>query len=210
MKTVAIAVWIVALALPAKDFAQTPINKSIPVKAGQKIVMHFDYPELVRVSTWDKNEISIQGTVTINFGENDDAFVLENSESENQINISSRINNLKGLPETYTIIEDGGKKIMFKDRNELKKYQAQNGGGFNSMSTGTDIDIELEIKVPRNVETRVESVYGMVEIKNFTGPLTVEVLLRQPMEGSMQLFQKMPWANLRPKLITGRFIQILM
>jgi hypothetical protein len=174
MKTVAIAVWIVALALPAKDFAQTPINKTIPVKSGQNIVMHFDYPKLVRVSTWDKNEISIQGTVTINFGENDDAFVLENTESGSQVNINSHINNLKGLPKTYTIIEDGGKKIMFKDRNEMKKYQAQNGGGFSSMSTGTDIDIDLEIKVPRNFDTRIESVYGMVEIKNFTGPLTVE------------------------------------
>jgi hypothetical protein len=174
MKTAAIAVCIAALTLPFEDFAQTPINKSIPVKAGQTINMHFDYPELVRVSTWDKNEISIQGTVSINFGENDDAFVLENTESGDQININSHINGLKNLPKTYTIIEKGGKKIMFKDKAELKKYQAENGGGFNSMSMGTDIDIVLEIKVPRNFNTRVESVYGMVEIKDFTGPLTVE------------------------------------
>ena len=33
---------------------------------GQKIVVHFDYPELIRVSTWDKNEISIQASVSIN------------------------------------------------------------------------------------------------------------------------------------------------
>ena len=51
--------------------AQTPISKSIAVQAGQKIAMHFDYPELIRVSTWDNNEISIQGTVSINGGEND-------------------------------------------------------------------------------------------------------------------------------------------
>ena len=42
------------------------------------------------------------------------------------------------------------------------------------MSTGVDMEIILEIKVPRNVNTRVESVYGMVEIKDFTGPLDVE------------------------------------
>jgi hypothetical protein len=173
MKTVAIAVWIVALALPLENLAQTQINKTIPVKAGQKIVMHFDYPELVRVSTWDKNEISIQGTASINFGENDDAFVLENNESGDQINIRSHINDMKNLPKRYTVIQGDGRKIMFKDRAELKKYQAENGQ-FNSMSTGPEIDIELEIKVPRNIDTRVESVYGMVEIKNFSGPLTVE------------------------------------
>lgn len=173
MKTAAFAVWIVALALPFENVAQTPINKTIPVKAGQKITMHFDYPELVRVSTWDKNEISIQGTASINFGENDDAFVLENSENGNQISINSFIKDMKNLPKKYTVIQSDGKKIMFKDRAELKKYQAENGQ-FNSMSTGPEIDIELEIKVPRNFETRVESVYGMVEIKNFTGPLTVD------------------------------------
>ena len=37
-----------------------------------------------------------------------------------------------------------------------------------------DFDIQLEIKVPKNVDTRIESVYGMVEITNFTGPLRVE------------------------------------
>jgi DUF4097 and DUF4098 domain-containing protein YvlB len=37
-----------------------------------------------------------------------------------------------------------------------------------------DMDIVLEIKVPRNAVTRVESVYGMVEVKDFSGPLTVD------------------------------------
>ena len=55
---------------------QTPVNKSYPVTAGQKISMRFDYPEMVRVTTRDKNEISITGTVSINGGESDDAFEL--------------------------------------------------------------------------------------------------------------------------------------
>ena len=46
--------------------AQTPVNKTYPVTTGQKISFRFDYPELVKISTWDKNEISIVGTVSIN------------------------------------------------------------------------------------------------------------------------------------------------
>ena len=42
------------------------------------------------------------------------------------------------------------------------------------MSNGVDMDIVIEIKIPRNFETRVESVYGMVEVKDFVGPLTVD------------------------------------
>lgn len=168
-----IAMLIVALSLPAKNFAQTAVNKTIPVRSGQRIVMHFDYPELIRVSTWDKNEVSVQGTVSINAGENDDAFVLETSAEGNTVNVSSHIKNMKSLPQRITVIRDG-QKIMFRDKAELKKFQEQNGKGYNTMSWGVDMDIQLEIKVPANVDTRVESVYGMVEIKSFAGPLTVE------------------------------------
>lgn len=164
---------IVALVIPAKEYAQTQLNKTIPVKAGQKINMHFDYPELVRVSTWDGNEISIQGTASINNGENDDAFIFESSTNGNIVELRSFIKDLKHLPQRITITRDG-QKVMFRNKEELKKYQQEHGTAYNNMSWGPDIDIQLEIKVPKNFETRIESVYGMVEIKNFAGPLTVE------------------------------------
>ena len=153
--------------------AQTPISKSIVVQAGQKIAMHFDYPELIKVSTWDKNEISIQGTVSINGGENDDAFELQSSTSNNTIMVRNEIHNLKSLPQRITVTRDG-QKMVFKTKADYKKYTDQHGKDYNVMSSGVDMDILMEIKVPRNLETRVESVYGMVEVRDFTGPLTVE------------------------------------
>ena len=168
-----ITVVLTALLAPTPDFAQTQINKSIPVSAGQSVLLHFDYPELVRVSTWDKNEVSVQGTVSINNGESDDAFELFTSSSGNTVSVRNEIKNLKSLPQRYTIV-DGSQKITFKDRAELKKYQEQNGRQFDVMSCGVDMEIVLEIKVPRNVKTKVESIYGMVEIKDFSGPLDVE------------------------------------
>ncbi len=153
--------------------AQTPVNKSLTVQPGQRIEMTFDFPELIRVSTWEKNEISIQGTVSINSGENDDAFELLTSISGNTISIRNEIKNMKDLPQRITVV-DGSQKIVFKSRAEFKKYQEEHAKGkFEMMSSGVDMDILLEIKVPRNVVTRVESVYGMVEIRDFSGPLTV-------------------------------------
>ena len=168
-----IAVVLTALLTPIPNFAQTQINKSIAVSSGQSVLLHFDYPELVRVSTWDKNEVSIQGTVSINNGESDDAFELFTTSSGNTVSIRNEIKNLKNLPQRYTIV-DGTQKITFKDRAELKKYQEQNGRQFDVMSCGVDMEIVLEIKVPRNVKTKVESIYGMVEVKEFSGPLDVE------------------------------------
>ncbi len=155
------------------SFAQTPINKTIAVSSGQKLVVHFDYPELIKITSWDKNEISVGGTVSINNGENDDAFELKESTSNGTIYLDGSVRNLKSLPQRITINRDG-QKIMFKTKADYKEYMAKNGGNYNSTSWGVDMEIIIEIKVPRNMETRVESVYGMVEVKNFTGPITVD------------------------------------
>lgn len=165
---------LLSLMLGAQVYAQTPINKMVPVKSGQKIAMHFDYPELIKVSTWDKNEISIQGTVSINGGENDDAFELIVSESNGTISIKNEIRNMKNIPHRITIFE-GSEKIVFKNKEEFRKYSAEKGKGkYDRMSYGLEMDILIEIKVPRNTDTHVESVYGMVEVTDFVGPLTVD------------------------------------
>lgn len=153
--------------------AQTMINKSVVVRPGQKVNLHFDYPELVQVSTWDKNEISIQGSISINGGENDDAFVLGTDGSGNTLYIRSEIKDMKNIPHRITVVQDG-KKMVFKTKADYKNYRNEHGANYNVMSSGVDMDILLEIKVPKNTETWVESVYGMVEVKDFVGPLTVE------------------------------------
>lgn len=151
--------------------AQTAINKTVPVTKGQVIRLWFDYPNLVKVSTWDKNEISITGTVSINGGEHDSAFKLDVRNSANTIYIRNEIENMKNLPQRITI-KEGDKKIVFKNKSEWRKYQEENGKSSN-VNMGLDMDIELEIKVPRNMETDIECVYGFVEILDFTGPLKV-------------------------------------
>lgn len=166
------AILIAALVLPAKEYAQTQLNKVIPVKASQSISMNFDYPKLVKISTWDRNEISFQGTVSINNGENDEAFIIESSTNGNTVRLDAFIKDLKKLPERIVIMRDG-QKIMFRDKEELKKYQQANGKRYSTMSWGPDIEIELTIKVPKNVNTIVKAEYGLVEVKNFEGPLEV-------------------------------------
>ncbi len=153
--------------------AQTPVNQTYPVTAGQKIYLRFDYPELVRVSTWDKNEISITGTVSINGGENDDAFELLKTTSENSISIENKIRNLKDIPHRITVT-NGTEKMVFKSKVDFRKYCDETGSNYNIKSMGVDMDIMLEVKVPKNMETFLTCVYGLAEVKNFSGPLTVD------------------------------------
>ena len=155
------------------NFAQTAVNKTVPIKAGQQVQLYFDYPELVKITTWDKNEISINGTVSINGGEHDDAFELIVSNDGPVVKIKNEIRNMKGLPHRVTVF-DGAEKIVFSSKEELKKYEQQQGRKFGRVSYGLDMDIILEVKVPANTQTEIGSTYGMVEVSNFNGPLTVD------------------------------------
>jgi hypothetical protein len=167
-------ILILAILLPLSVTAQTKLSKMIPVSSStQRINMHFDYPELVSVSTWDRNEISVEGTISINGGENDDAFLFEHDVNGNIIDLHATIRNLKDLPQRITVFTDG-KKIMFRDKSEFRKYQEEHGKGYNTVSWGADIEVKLNIKVPKGMDTRIESTYGMVEVRDFSGPLTVE------------------------------------
>lgn len=152
--------------------AQTTVNKSFTVASGQQVNLHFDHPKLVKISTWEKNEISVTGTVMVNNGENDDAFSITSSTSGNVVNVRGEMMNLKSLPHRITIHRDGA-TMTFKNKEEYNKYAATNGRDFDWMNNGVDIEITLEVKVPRNTVTNVKAVYGMVEIRNFDGPIDV-------------------------------------
>ncbi|UXE66622.1 MAG: hypothetical protein KA713_19630 [Chryseotalea sp. WA131a] len=95
------------------DFAQAQnVSKTIPVQPNQKIFMHFDFPELIKVSTWDKNAISIEGTVDINDGENNDAFVLDSKANGNTVEIKGFIKNMDELPKRMMVIRDNKKNYF--------------------------------------------------------------------------------------------------
>jgi len=154
--------------------AQTKLDKHILVKPGQQVRITFDYPKLIKVSTWDKNEISIQGSVSINDGESDDAFVIDTSTSGDVIDIRGKVKNMDDLPQRITVIKDGVKTV-FRNEAEYKKYKKEKGfSGFDMMNRGLDLEITLEIRVPAKMQTSLVSVYGMVEVRQFDGPLHVE------------------------------------
>jgi hypothetical protein len=161
------------LFISTATLAQRSLNQVVAVAQGQRIEMHFDYPNLIRVTTWDKNEISIRGSVSINGGENDDAFVLSTSSTPGVVTVKSEIVNMKSLPNRITV-HQGSEKITFRNEAEFEKYRQQQTRAIDRKHEGVEMKIELEIKVPRNVETFIKSTYGMVEVKDFAGPINVE------------------------------------
>ncbi len=155
------------------SFAQTKVTQSYPVKDGQEIELKFDYPKVVRISTWDKNEIAVEATVKINDGENDKAFSLESANADGKISIWNKLD-LDQIPQSYYIIEQGIKK-RFNSAEEIEIYKKANSGGNKIVSyQQKDMEITVNIKVPVNKRTSVNATYGMVELVNFEGPINID------------------------------------
>lgn len=171
------AILPVLIVLCGAVFGQTKIEKSIPVQAGQKLVMTFDYPELIKVQTWDRKEILVRGDVSINKGENDNAFELTTQTSGNTVSISSSIRDMENLPRRI-VIKKGDVEYVFKAANhkdpEVQKFLDEHGREYTYMSTGVIKEIKLEVFVPAGMETRIEAKYGLVEISSFNAPLVVD------------------------------------
>ncbi len=167
---------IITLLFETAIVAQNNFSKSIPVSQNQKVYMEFQYPELIKVSTWDKNEILFTGQVSINLGKNNDAFEIKVQESDQNLNIESLIRDKDKLPRNIVINKDG-QKYLFEgaDWNSpaLQKFYEEHGrDNISWVSNGIDIDVTLEIKIPRHIELDIYSKHGMIEILDLPATLT--------------------------------------
>ncbi len=153
--------------------AQQTITKTYPLKPGQELELSFDYPKVIKVSTWDKPEVSVTASVSINNGENDDAFQLIENTSGNTLSIKNVIKDLDKLPKRYTIVQDG-KKTVFTSKEDFKTFTADMKGA-RYYSEGVDMEITIEVKIPQSqLSTFLKAKYGIVELVNYNAPIKVD------------------------------------
>lgn len=161
----------ICCALSVCAFAQSSVTRSFPVQEGQQVTLKFDYP-VVKISTWEKNEVSVIAHININDHENDGAFMLEEQTDQGRIVIGDRIKDIDNLPRRYTVVYADGKKMTYRSKSEY--MDASKGGGVRQTFEGQDIDIVVEIKVPVHSATNVKAVYGIVEMSDFNASVTID------------------------------------
>ncbi len=161
----------ICFALSLGSYAQTVTTKTFAVARGQQVNFKFDYPK-VKVSTWDKDEVSVTSHVNINDNENNDAFELLSDTKEGVLTISSHIKDMDKLPRHYTIIRNG-KTTIYRSKDEYLEAR-KDKSGITVLNEGTDINVMVEVKVPVSVISNLKAVYGIVELTNFNAPITVD------------------------------------
>ena len=148
-------------------FAQSDFKKNFPVST-TKVSMKFTYPTLVRVSTWEKDEIEIQASVVINLGRNDDAFEIKGESRDSGLFIESVIRDYSSLPK-FMVVKLDDKEYYFEGDNwkspELQSFLEENkASNISWISSGVAKEIKLEIKVPENIELSIHTRHGIIEL----------------------------------------------
>ncbi len=137
--------------------AQRIVEKNIPVSAGQEIKLEFKYAELIKIKTWDKREVFVNASVSINCDEDNDVFKLEVENKPDRVYIYSNYGDLKKLKRKYILKED-------------------EEGNIHINRSSLSIETYYEVIIPKNVQLNISSISGDVEIDEFIGPLNIKLI----------------------------------
>ena len=156
--------------------AQTQIEEKVAVRSGQNVKMDFEDPKLIKVHTWERQEVVIKGSVSINRGEHDSAFEIVAEQGSDAVVITARIKNRDDIPKR-TVIRKGDQEYYFPtgDPNDpaIQKFFSEHGREYTYMSNGIIHDITLEVFVPKGTTCSIDAKFGLVEVTGFEAPLTV-------------------------------------
>ncbi|MEM6966825.1 MAG: DUF4097 family beta strand repeat-containing protein [Bacteroidota bacterium] len=163
--------FVVVLLQSSLLFAQRTIQQSTSIQPNQEV--NFDCRRAnVKFTTWNKNEIEITGTASVNMGEHDDAFEVEIKRKNGSLEIRTFLKEEEDIPKMIIMSKDGMKTYKRMDQGD-KGWDnvVADGKGYDYVSIGIITEIELEIKVPQNIELNITAKYGNVDIKDFQGAL---------------------------------------
>ncbi len=160
---------VVCFGLPLLSSAQRTIDKRLSVHAIDRLLIQSKYANL-SIEPWDGPEIRILGTAAINNGRNDEAFQLITEVHNGQLTVVSFLENEEDLPR-YAIAEHDGQRYYLDgdDPNAFERLKKTHGQqGWNLMGNSLMVDVELRIRVPRDLALELQSTYGDLNLANWS------------------------------------------
>ena len=153
------SLFTIALAclLTLPGLAQKVIEKTLPYNPRQRVALDLKFANTIKVQAWDKPELYVKVTATVNNGKLNDALLV----------------NFASAPDGINVTADFDKQLARQGRRE--DCPDRNGNTSNWNEGGEQYylcyDIFYEVYLPRQADLRLETINGNVEIKELTGPV---------------------------------------
>lgn len=142
-------------------FNQTIVEKTINVKSQEKVNLDFNFADEIKISGWDKNEIYVKASVSINDNEDNDAFKMEAIENASSISFISDVENMKKISKNRVIVK--------KSKNGERTITYNDGWYI-------DMDIYFEVFVPKSMKIDIQTISGNIILTNALGELEIETI----------------------------------
>lgn len=133
--------------------AQRLEEQSIPWKSGQEIMLNLKYAQDIQIKTWDKPEVALRVSISINNDELNDSWNSTTTTTDSRIQVLSDID--------------------FPDGNYCGDCSGRN---YSTNNRSVCSQIEYSIFVPSSAALRVETLSGNMTIKGVTSPLYAKSL----------------------------------
>jgi hypothetical protein len=150
--------------------AQETLTRTVPVRAGDAVHFNFQWAD-ASISAWDQNEVQIEATVSINNNVANDHFRIEVKERNGSVRIYTDVLDLDDIGKVH-VIRHKGMKYYFDSEQKARQFRRENGGS-DYISSGHEIEIQLEIKVPRTSPVDIKSTYGDIDLHQIGSALEV-------------------------------------
>lgn len=141
--------------LPTVLFGQKIIEESSVLKENDDVSLNFDFADKINVTTWEKSEIYIKVTVSINDNKNNDNFKLDMIQRSTGIEFESEIEDMENLHKYRQIIDEDG---------------------HINICNSVDMDIVFEVSIPNRVDLQIKTISGDIILKNTLGKLNIETI----------------------------------
>ncbi len=174
MKTINII--LAAFFIVATVSAQSTVKKSYNTSGINTLKGDFTWGD-VKITNWDGDRVEVEASVSINNGENDDAFIIDSDQSGGTLNINTYIKDMDDLPKMVTIKHKGEKYYFKKEgdyKSKIRQLKKELGTeSFNTYSNGVAVEIDLVIKVPSNLKLNLESTYGDIDLEKCSNAMDI-------------------------------------
>ncbi|WP_080056783.1 DUF4097 family beta strand repeat-containing protein [Spirosoma aerolatum] len=164
--------------------AQRIIQKTMPVSANQLVNLNLRFGDSIQVRYWDKSDLSVHISATINGGKLDDALVVTTNTTDSEVSLKTDF-----------------------DKEKLKEGKAEDCPGdghrwstdYNGQSYYVCSKINYVVNLPRHAKLRIETINGNIDIQGAT-----EAVFAKTISGFVDMsWPKSKGANVAMKTITG-------
>jgi len=170
--------------------AQTSIESTIDVTSQTKLSLNAQYAD-IEVTSWDGDQIIIEGTVDIDDGKLDEYFNMDVNDKRDVIYVESSVDEKAFKGNSFMIFKKQEQISADKCKSKYTSYcksrancisncrSNRKGDKSNIDRVSYNVDIILNIKVPKNMILDISAEYGEVELNN----PTQEVIVRNTFGG---------------------------